>query len=492
MCVCNVANAHQKLSVTLNPAYMFARSLIRLLLYIACLVGVLSGCKIADLPQLPTTLPVPTTFTGSADTLSMGDLIWEDFFNDRYLLKLIDTALSNNLDVLTAAQRIRMAQANFQMSKGALQPSLNGRVATNVGKGVGNNLIDNPTQGTPGSNLLQNYFIGVQSTWEADLWGKLRLRREADYARFLASEKGRHLVITNLVAEVAQRYYELLGLDNELETIQKNVEFQEVALEMVRIQKIGGRATELAVQQFHAQLLRTQSLSYEKQQRIIEVENQLNQLLGRYPQPIARGTSILKQHLPDVVRAGVPSSMLLRRPDIQQAELELVAARADVEAARAAFLPSLVISPYAGVNVADLSVLMKPEALALGALAGLTAPIFSKNRIKANYDRASAETMAAFYTYQQRILMGHQEVVSDLKRIENYRKVYELRQQEAEVLTAAVSTSNDLFAAGYATYLEVITAQARVLEAELSVTNTRKEIFVSVIDLYRALGGGWR
>ena len=472
--------------------YMFARSFIRLPLYVFCLVGMVSGCKMVDLPQLPSAPAPPATFTGSADTLSMGDLIWEDFFNDRHLLHLIDTALSNNLDVLAAAQRIRMAQANLQLGRGALLPSLDGRIAANVGSGVGNNVVNDPTQDTGGSNLLQNYFIGVQSSWEADLWGKLRLRREADYARFLASEKGRHLVITTLVAEVARRYYELLGLDNELETIQKNVEFQQVALEMVRIQKIGGRATELAVQQFQAQLLRTQSLSYEKQQRIVEVENQLNRLLGRYPQPIARGTSILKQHLPDIVRAGVPSSMLLRRPDIQQAELELTAARADVEAARAAFLPSLVISPYAGINAADLSMLLKPESLALGALAGLTAPIFSKNRIRANYDRASAQTMAAYYDYQQRILTGHQEVVSNLKRVENYRKVYELRQQEAEVLTAAVSTSNDLFAAGYATYLEVITAQARVLEAELSVTNTRKEIFVSIIDLYRALGGGWR
>ena len=470
---------------------MFIRPFIRLYLYLLCLIGGVSSCKVADLPQLPSTTPMPATFIGSADTLSMGDLIWEDFFNDRYLLQLIDTALANNLDVLTAMQRIKIAQANLLMSKGALQPSLDGRVSANVGRAVGNNMIDNPSQNIGGNSVAQNYFIGVQSSWEADLWGKLRLRQEADYSRFLASEKGRHLVITNLVAEVARLYYELLGLDNELETIQKNVAFQEVALEMVRIQKIGGRATELAVQQFQAQLLRTQSLSYEKQQRIIEVENQLNQLLGRYPQPIARGTSILKQHLPDIVRAGVPSSMLLRRPDIQQAELELAAARADVEAARAAFFPSLVISPYAGIDATDLSMLLKPESLAIGAIGGLVAPIFSKNRIRANYERASAQTRAAFYNYQQRILVGHQEVVSDLKRIENYRKVYELREQEADVLTAAVSTSNDLFAAGYATYLEVITAQARVLEAELSVTNTRREIFVSIIDLYRALGGGW-
>ena len=472
---------------------LLIRVLTRLSVPVSCIILLASSCKVADLPQLPAAKPLPNTFAGDTDTISMGDLIWEDFFNDPYLLTLIDTALSNNLDLRVANRRIEVAQASYLRSKGALQPSLEGRIAANVGRIANNNDPGGDQSVADRRNGLgQVYFIGLRSSWEVDVWGKLRLRREADYARFLASEKGRHLVITSLVSEVARLYYELLGLDNELETILKNVEFQEVALQMVKIQKIGGRATELAVQQFQAQLLRTQSLGYEKRQRIIEVENQLNLLLGRYPQPIARGTSILEQNLPKVVRAGVPSSLLRRRPDVRQAELRLSAMQADVEAARTEFFPSLVIEPYAGVDIDKLSALINPEAMVVGAFAGLTAPIFNKNRIRANYDRATAETMIAAYEYQQSVLDAYQEVLSNLKRVENYREVYELRKEEAEVLTAAVSTSNDLFAAGYATYLEVITAQARVLEAELSVTNTRQEIFVTVIDLYRSLGGGWR
>ena len=472
---------------------MLIRVLARLSFLFVCVWLLASGCKVADLPQLPSARPMPTTFAGDIDSLSMGDLIWEDFFNDPYLLSLIDTALNNNLDLRVASQRIELAQANYLRSKGALQPSLEGRVAANVGRIANNNDPGGDQSVADRRNGLgQVYFIGFRSSWEVDLWRKLRLRREADYARFLASEKGRHLVITSLVSEVARLYYELLGLDNELETILKNIEYQEVALEMIEIQKIGGRATELAVQQFKAQLLRTQSLGYERQQDIVEAENQLNLLLGRYPQPIKRGTSILDQNLPKVVRAGVPASLLLRRPDVMQAELELSAMQADVKAARAEFFPSLVIDPYAGVDISELSALINPEAIVLGAFAGLTAPIFNKNRIRANYNRAASETMIAAYDYQQSVLNAYQEVLSNLKRVENYRKVYELRKAEAEVLTAAVSTSNDLFAAGYATYLEVITAQARVLEAELSVTNTRQEIFVTVIDLYRSLGGGWK
>ncbi|WPP49462.1 TolC family protein [Catalinimonas niigatensis] len=471
---------------------MILKKLIHNSFYFICFLGLISSCKLVESPQMPQTAELPSSFAESTDTISMGDLIWEDFFNDPHLVGLIDTALENNLDLLKALQRIEVARANFQIRKGALLPSLDIRFRARTGN-VKENLLDNTINGENVANQTQNYFFGLQSSWEADIWGKLRNRREAAYARYLATEKGKHLVTTSLVAEVARLYYELLGLDNELETLEKNIDFQEIALEMIKIQKVGGRATELAVQQFEAQLLRTKSLGFEKRQRIIEVENELNLLLGRYPQPIERGESILEQRLPEVVRAGVPSDMLLRRPDIQQAELELVAAKADVEAARAEFLPSFVIVPYAGFNTTNLpSLLSMPESLTLGLIGGITAPILNKNRIRSDYNQSVARNLENFYSYQQTVLTGYQEVVSSLRRVENLTKVYELREQETVVLSNAISTSNDLFAAGYATYLEVITAQARALEAELSMTTTRKEIFVSLIELYRALGGGWQ
>ena len=465
--------------------------IIRPCVYLFVFMVLVSSCKIVQPPSLPSLSPVPDTFVGETDTISMADMIWEDFFNDPHLVTLIDTALTRNLDLLRATQRIAVARANLHESRGALLPSLDATVIANLGDNPNN--VQNINRDGGDNRWAQSYFFGLQSSWEADLWGRLRAQREADNLRLLATEKGRHLVITSLVAEVARLYYELLGLDNELKTIEKNIAFQEIALEMIRIQKLGGRATELAVQQFAAQLLRTKSLGFEKKQRIVAVENQLNLLLGRYPQPIRRGESILTQHLPDIVRAGVPSSMLLRRPDVQQSELALAAAKADIAAARAAFLPSLVISPFVGVGANELPpVLRTPESLAMGAVGGLVAPLLSKNRLRANYNRTVAQTTTAAYDYHQTILTGYEEVVTSLKRIENYREVYALREQEAAVLSDAVSTANDLFAAGYATYLEVITAQARVLEAELGVTNTRQEIFIAIIDLYRALGGGWK
>ncbi|CAN5338982.1 TolC family protein [soil metagenome] len=452
-----------------------------------------SSCRIVEPPQLPTAAQLPSSFEGSRDTISIGDLQWQDFFNDAYLVDLINLALDNNLDLLSVAQNIEMARANYEISRGALLPSVDMRFRGRTGN-LTTPLLENTVNGVHNiENQTQNYFLGFQSFWEADLWGKLRNRRKAAYVRFLATERGRHLIHTNLVAEVARLYYELLGLDNELETIQKNIELQEIALEMIKIQKIGGRATELAVQQFHAQLLRTQGLGIEKRQRIIEVENQLNLLIGRFSQPIPRGESILKQHLPEIIRAGIPSDMLLRRPDVQQAELQLLAAKADVEAARAEFLPSFTITPYAGLHTGQVtSIFNTPESLIFGFITGVTAPIFLNNRIRAGYNQSVARNMEAFYNYQFTIITGYQEVVTSLNRVENYKQVYDFREQETEVLLSAVSTSNDLYFAGYATYLEVITAQSRVLEAELSLLNTRKEIFLSLIDLYRALGGGWK
>jgi outer membrane protein, multidrug efflux system len=453
----------------------------------------ITSCKIVEPPQLPPAAQLPSTFEGSRDTISMGDLGWPEFFNDSRLVELIDIALQNNLDLLTTVQRIEMARANFEIRKAELLPSVDVRFRGRTGD-LTTPLLENNINGVINiENQTQDYFLGFQSFWEADLWGKLRNRRKAAYVRFLASEKGQHLVTTALVAEVARMYYELLGLDIELETIEKNIGLQEIALEMIKIQKIGGRATELAVQQFHAQLLRTQGLGFEKRQRIIEVENQLNLLLGRYPQPITRGESIIKQQLPEMIRAGIPSDLLLRRPDIQQAEMQLLAAKADLEAARAEFLPSFTITPYAGLHGGTVpSVFNTPQSLIFGFITGVTAPIFLNKRIRAGYNQSVARNMEAFYSYQSSIINGYQEVVSSLNRVDNYKKIYDLREQETDVLLSAVSTSNDLYSAGYASYLEVITAQGRVLEAELSMTNTRKEIFLSLIDLYRALGGGWK
>ena len=463
--------------------------------------ALLSGCHVYKPLQPPAPPTVPASFAGTSDSTSIGNQNWRTFFADPNLVQLIDTALSSNLDILIATQRISVARASFDYSRGYLAPTVNAvasagvdRYGRNTLNGVGNfdtNLSDNIRGDLLIPNPTPDFFLGARSTWEVDIWGKLRNRRKAAYLRLLASEKGRHAVITALVAEVARFYYDLLALDGELEIIQRNISFQQRAVELVRVQKQAGRVTELAVQQFTAQLLNTQSRQGQVQQQIIEAENQLNRLLGRYPQPILRGSSLQQRQLPGRAVAGLTTQFLTRRPDIRQAELELAAANVDVEVVRAEFLPSLNLSAYVGLNAFRAGVLFNPGSIAAGVLGGLATPVFNRRFLKANYQQSVAQSQEAFYRYRQTVQTGFSEVVTGLRGVENYRAVADLQAQEVAVLGQAVSISNDLFASGYASYLEVITAQRSVLEAELALINTKRAQYLALTDLYRSLGGGW-
>lgn len=441
------------------------------------------------MPAMPN---VPASFLGSSDSVSIAEIPWDHFFDDPYLTDLISKALEQNLDHLIAIERIELARAEHRIRRGALYPSVDGIVRYRSGD-IRPNLLGGTINGDRNVvNRLENNFVGFQSFWEIDVWGKLKNRREAAFNRYLASHEARHLIVTNIVAEVGHLYYDLLGFDMELETIDKNIEFQKMALELIKIQKLAGRATELAVQQFAAQLLSTQSMRFDKLQDIIEAENSLNNLMGQFPQEILRAESLSIVNLPSVINTGIPANMLIRRPDIQQAELELNAFRLDVQAARKEFFPSFNIVPYVGLNDRSIPAAFQfPGALTVGILGGITSPIFNQFRIRAFYDQAIADNRIYVYNYTQAVLNGYTEVMTGLSRVENLRNRYRAKAEETEVLLSAVSTANELFRGGYASYLEVITAQARVLEAELEMANTRKEIFHGVIDLYRALGGGW-
>ncbi|SFQ68476.1 efflux transporter, outer membrane factor (OMF) lipoprotein, NodT family [Hymenobacter arizonensis] len=469
-------------------------------LLVVSLITIFTGCQSVAPPVItPRATATPSTFASTAtptttDTLTLAKLPWRRFFGDSALVTLIDTALHANPDLLVAVQRVEIARAGLLAARGALLPS------ASVGAVAGfDRFADYAAQGQTSTNDgrelpngVPNFSLGLQSAWEIDLWGKLRNRRQAAFARVLASEQGRRLVQTALIAQVASLYYELLTYDNQLAVLGKNRALQERAVEIVKLQKLGGRATELAVQQFTAQLLRTRSLEIEARQRIAATENTLNRLLGRYPQPIRRGLPLNLQQLPAQVAAGLPTTMLLRRPDVQQAELELVASRADVAAARAAFLPSLTLGPYIGLNAYSPALLFQtPGSLAFGLLGGLSAPLLNRSLFRADYRRSAAQQRAAYWSYQKAVQTGFEEVTTNLNGLENYRRVADLRQQEVAALTRAVDVSNDLYRANYANYLEVVTAQRSVLDAELILTDTRRQQFLLLIDLYRALGGGW-
>ncbi|WP_233268791.1 TolC family protein [Mucilaginibacter lacusdianchii] len=475
---------------------------LKIQLYICFTALFLAACGNLKTVTVAPPEPMPDTYAGLADTNNVATLPISGFFADEYLIKLIDTAFAANPDVLSALQRIEVANANLRYNRLLLLPNVT--VNANAGlekygdytmNGVGNydtNLSPNINGDQRIPNPTPDYFLGFRSSWEVDLWGKLRNRKKAAFNRFLASQSGYKMVTTSLTAQIATAYYQLLALDYELRVIRKNIALQNNALEIVKMQKLGGRATELAVQQFLAQLKRTQGLEYQTLQQITETENQLNFLTGRFSRAIPRDTSINSLKLPSVLKAGVPSQLLLNRPDVREAEFQLHAANADIKAVRAAFFPSLTLSPYVGFNAFSTSLLFNSGSLAYGVLGGLTTPLFNRRLLKADYARTVAEGQQALYGYQKTLLSSFQEVMNSMKSIENYNQMYTHKQQEVQALNNAVSVANDLYLVGRANYLEVITAQRNVLDAELELANTKKNIFIGAINLYRSVGGGWK
>lgn len=447
---------------------------------------------------------LPTEFKNYAtkDSVSAADIKWKQFFTDPVLITLIDKALANNPDFKIAAQRIEMNRAQLMMAKAALLPSVQGGITLGVDKfgrytmnGVGNfdtNLSPDISkdQRIP-ERPYTEMFLGFRSTWEADIWKKLSNRRKAAASRLMAMQEERKLLQTLIVSETAQLYYTLLALDYELEVLKRNISLQQNELDLIKVQKEAGRATELAIKQFSAQVLRTKSLEYEIKQQIIATENKLNLITGAFPGDIARSNFVEQLKLPVMLTAGLPSTLLKRRPDIMFAEWQLQAAGADVEAARAAFLPQLTITPYIGFSAFNPRLLFSPGSLTAGALSGFMAPIFMQKQIDAAHKVAVASNKIAYYEYEKVVLRSMQEVVTDLKAIDNLRNSYNLKEQETKELKEGLRVAGDLFNSGFATYLEIITAQRNVLDAELQQIMLMNQMMLAAVDLYRSLGGGW-
>ncbi|MND48074.1 Toluene efflux pump outer membrane protein TtgI precursor [compost metagenome] len=274
--------------------------------------------------------------------------------------------------------------------------------------------------------------------------------------------------------------------------VKKNIELQNNALEIIKIQKEASRVTELAVRKFSAEVLNSQSLQYEIQQKITEAENRINFLLGRYPQPIARSSTNFTDLIPADIHVGIPSQLLANRPDVKQAELELAAAKLDVKAARAEFYPSLGISGSIGLQAFDPSYLVKfPESMLYSLAGELAAPLINRNGLKAELASANAKQIQAIYNYERTILNAYVEVANQMSTISNSQKSYELKSKQVDELTHSIDISNDLFRSARADYLEVLMTQRDALDAKLELVETKKQQLNAVVNIYQALGGGW-
>ncbi len=457
-----------------------------------------TACKAPYVAQKTENTELPESYTGFQDSTNTGKISWKDYFKDPYLNTLIDTALSNNQELNIMLQEIQIAKNEVRERKGEYLPFVGfkgGAEVEKVGRYTRNGAVEATTDIKPGEEFpepLPDYMAGLQATWELDVWKKLRNAKKAAVSRYLGSIEGRNFMVTNLIAEIANSYYELLALDNELSIINQNIEIQSNALRIVKLQKEAAQATELAVRRFQAEVFSTQSLQFDTQQKITETENKINFLIGRLPQPIERNSKIFNDLVPENIYAGLPSQLLQNRPDIRQAELELAASKLDVKVAKARFYPSFGISAGIGLQAFNPSYLTKtPESLVYNLVGDLTAPLINRNAIKATYYSANAKQLQAVYEYERSILNAYVEVANQLSNLGNLEKSYGLKAQEVEALIESIAISNTLFRSARADYMEVLLTQRDALEAKFELVETKVKQMNAFVNMYRALGGGW-
>lgn len=435
----------------------------------------------------------------SADTTNSAAINWKDFFTDEYLTTLIDSALANNQELNITLQEINMLNNEVLAKKGEYLPFLNYKAAlgadkraryTNIGASEANLEIA-PGVETP--EPLGDILGGTYFNWEVDIWHKLRTAKQSAVMSYLASVEGKNFMVTNLVAEIANSYYELLALDNQLAILQRNIEIQQNALHIVELQKQAAKITELAIRKFQAEVFYTKSLQFKIQQQIIETENRINFLVGRFPQPVMRSKTALNNLPLNAIQQGVPSQLLQNRPDIKQAEYTLAASKLDVKVAKANFYPSISISAGLGLQAFNASYLLKaPESLLYSLAGDLAGPLVNRNAIKATYLNANAKQIQAVYNYEQSILTAFIEVSNQLASLQNLEQSYQLKSQQVEALTQSIELSNNLFKSARADYMEVLMTQRDALESKFELIETKKQQFTAVVNLYKALGGGWK
>lgn len=440
----------------------------------------------------------PPTYDGPSDTAQVPLAGWRDYFQDTVLSALIDSALANNQEFNILMQEVAMAQNEVKARKGEYLPFVDiaaGGGVDKVGRYTRHGAVESNLEIAPEREFpepLGDLQLGLRMSWELDVWKKLRNAKKSAVLEFLASMEGQRFMRTRLIAEVAESYYELLALDNELEVIQANLDILGNALRIVKLQKSAGKVTELAVRRFEAEVLRNRASQYRVRQARVEAENRLNFLLGRFPGDVPRdATTFLQQDL-DTLLVGVPAQLLDERPDVRQAELKLEQAKVDVKVAKAAFYPSLRIDAGIGLQAFESGYLFTtPQSLVYSAVGELMSPFINRNALKANYLTANAKQLQAVFGFERTLLNAVMEVRNQLAMIANRRASYTLQQEQVSALNNAVDISNNLFSSARADYMEVLLTQRDALEARLELIENKRELLIAKVRLYQALGGGW-
>jgi multidrug efflux system outer membrane protein len=455
---------------------------------LACGATLLAGgCMLGPDYRRPA-VEIPQAWRISTEEAAqVSDIAWWDRFNDAELSRLVRTALENNKDLRIAAANVDVAFAQYGITRSALFPQLDGGASAARERASQSTA---PFQVPPGFQAFNDYRLNVSASYELDVWGKLRRATEAARADLLASEEGRRTVVLTVVSSVASGYIQLRALDRQLDIARATAGSlgQAALLQQVRFE--GGVSPESDYRQAQAQYESAAAQVPDLERQVVRQENLISTLLGANPGPIARGKSIDDLKLPELP-AGLPSSLLERRPDIRQAEQNLVAANADIGVARAGYFPEISLTALFGVESAQLSHLFKGASKSWSAASAATLPIFTAGRIRSQVEQAKASQREALYAYQKAVISAFEDFEGALVD----RAKFEQAREEQARNVAALTRFRDLavlrYQEGATIYLEVANAEQSLFNAQLQLVGTQALAFQSYVNLYRAMGGGW-
>lgn len=441
----------------------------------------LQSCFVAEKYTAPAVVESKYYRTDSLaqDSVSIAELAWQDFFTDSLLASYIEQGLENNVDIRIALQQINAAEAAYKQAQAAWFP-------------VGNASAQASRQQRWNSGGSMLYELAGALSWEADIWGRIRSTERASQASYLQSVAAHKAVKTRLIAGIASLYYQLLSLDEQLRIAEETIDNRESSLETTRALKEAGTVTQVAVEQTEAQLHSARSLSVEIKRRIRSLENAFSILLGRAPGNVER-SALESQSMPaDELKTGYPAQLLRNRPDVIAAEYNLVNTFELANVARSAFYPSLNISLAGGLQSGTLDNFFNVNSIFANIAASLTQPLLNGRRIRTQYEIAQTRQEIAYLDFRQSILTASAEVSDAMYSIEAASQRIDLKASEFEAYDAAIEHSEALLNSGFANYLEVLTARQNALNAQLDLIDARFSRLDGTVELYRALGGGWR
>ena len=462
---------------------------------IAILITTIISCKVSKDIETPKDA-FPENFRNasvSKDTASIADVEWKNFFTEKDIIELIDSAVARNNDLQIAVKNIEIAQYRFTQSKWGNVPQVNLNVSASTSNPSDNSFTGKNLGQALGQNHIDDYSAGATLSWEADIWGKIRNQKKGAYAGYLQSEEVKKALQTTIVANVSKGYYNLLMLDAQLEIAKQNYKLNDSTTNIIKLKYDAGQVTTLAIQQSEAQKLVSAQLIPQLEQNIAIQENALSVLTGSFPNSKTRTTRLSVLEVKNNNAVGIPSSLVSRRPDVKSAELALKVANANVGITKADLYPSLKITAQGGVNSFETSNWFNIPASLFGTVAGgLTQPLLNNKKVRTQYNIAVAEREKAVLSFRQSVLVAVSEVSDALVKVEKLQQQEAFLKERVKTLQQAIKNANLLFKNGMAEYLEVLSAQSNLLQSELELADIKRQQLSANTELYRALGGGWR